>query len=47
MGDIMDMTNEGVELLLKEHNAPGSDIEEVTKHLKYIFLNVCVLIIHL
>lgn len=32
MSDIMNMTNEGVELLLKEHTAPGSDIEEVIKH---------------
>lgn len=31
MTDIMDMTNEGVESLLKEHHAPGPDIEEVRK----------------
>lgn len=29
MGDIIDMTNEDVELLLKENVAPGPDIEEV------------------
>lgn len=29
MGDIIDMANEDVELLLKEHDAPGRDIEEV------------------
>lgn len=29
MGDIIDMANEDVELLLKEHEAPGPNIEEV------------------
>lgn len=29
MEDIIDMENENVELLLKEHEAPGPDIEEV------------------
>lgn len=29
MGDIIDMSNEDVEHLLKEHKAPGPDIEEV------------------
>lgn len=29
MGDIIEMSNEDVERLLKEHKAPGPDIEEV------------------
>lgn len=29
MGDIIDMSNEDVEHILKEHKAPGPDIEEV------------------
>jgi len=29
MSDIIDMSNEDVEHLLKEHKAPGPDIEEV------------------
>lgn len=29
MGEIIDMANEDVEQLLKEHVAPGPDIEEV------------------
>jgi hypothetical protein len=33
MGDIIDMANEDVEQLLKEHVAPGPDIEEVTLNL--------------
>lgn len=33
MGDIIDMANDDVEQLLKEHVAPGPDIEEVILNL--------------
>lgn len=46
MGDIIDMANEDVELLLKEHVAPGPDIEEVKYTLNFKKHVIYLLFIH-